>query len=411
MSMKDILSKIKKDYVNKKNCHRDSCVYKDELNYYANKHLEDSEKLKLIFNLIRKAGLTSDSCEYLAELVNETGLVLPLSEFSIVIYENSMNNLVFSYGSSEASHFLNNVIFKNYRYYDAVDELKNILKYNFLIVPIIKEENDFGYIFFHYKKDSYYEPNMLIIQIMCEYFGYIAKQIHMERAFRKELEEGSRSFAEFSHELKTPLNAIVGYSDLLKEEMKDANPKLLEYVENINSGSKQLKSLMMDIIESAKLRYGRLKISTEEFSTKAAILNVLEVFSSKIKEKQLIPEIILMDVTILSDLTKFNQVLYNAISNCVKFSQTGGKIRLITWVDNENFHFEINNEGCGVSPEELEKIFKFLSQANTGNNENKEGSGIGLSICKKVVEMQGGKVSLASTPEDGTTFSFYLPMN
>lgn len=404
--MKNIIAKI----TNLCRCKEDHCVIIPELNYYVNRHLEDSEKWKLIFDLISRSTLPGDINEYFQKLVNSAAQVLSVSQFVVILYDSNLNNRIFSLDTCEESEFLNATIFNHYRYYDVLDELKTILKDNFLLLPITRQENEYGYMFLRFKNPKDMQNEVNFPRVLSEHVALTLEHMYFNETLRRESDERVRFLIELSHELKVPLNAIAGYSDILKENSSVLDGKLMECVTNISSASKQLKALVVDIIEDAKISQGKAHIRKEEFSTKNEILCAIDVFKAKIVEKELDVIPILIDFNLFSDLTKFNQVLYNLISNAVKFSAQKGKINIVTWCDGIKFYFEISNEGRGLKETELSNIFGFMYQAESNIEANKDGSGIGLAVTKKIIELQGGEIQFSSSPENDTTIRFNLPI-
>ncbi len=246
-------------------------------------------------------------------------------------------------------------------------------------------------------------------------------------ACTESLEEASKLKvrASISHEIKNPLNCIIAYAELLKKNSSQLHEELKRYVENICTSSFQLKCLLLDIIENAKLEYGKINVKRQCFETRHTIEDVLKVFREQFEERNISLFPVLMQANIISDLTKFNQILYNLVSNAVKFTNKGGSIDVTSWVQDDRFYFEIKNSGSFISKAEAKKIFKFLNSnisgsmqnahnsADEGNkNENsknnKEGAGIGLCVSKELASALGGRLEFESTKKTAT-FRLCLP--
>lgn len=405
--MKKLLSKIKKLYQKDD----DDGKYSSDLEYYANRHLENDEKWKLLFMLMKKWETFETVEEFVPVLIKEAQRLFSVDDICVVLYSGDLKNSVFSMKQNEEMEFLKRNIFFSYRFSDALLDLRAILKQSFLLLPIRKTENEYGYIFLRFKNVAQMADDSRFFEVLCEYIAFVSEQLAQKKMLKEETRQKSILFAEFFHELKNSLNTIVGYSDLLKEGIHTLSPKNAESVLLLSEGARQLQAIMLDLIESTKLEHGKMRIRSEYFSTSTAIDRALDVFSSKIAEKAIVVERILLDISIESDPTKFYQVMYNLVSNAVKFSPYGGVIRVLSWCDNGNFHFEISDQGCGMREDELKNLFTFLGQANSSISLNKDGSGIGLSFCKKVVEMQGGEIKISSKVDEGSTLSFYLPVS
>ena len=215
--------------------------------------------------------------------------------------------------------------------------------------------------------------------------------------------------ASISHEIKNPLNRIIAYAELLKKNSSGLQEELKRYVENICTSSFQLKCLLLDIIESAKFEYGKNVVKRQCFETRRAVEDVLKVFREKIEDKNITLFPVLMQANIISDQVKLNQILYNLISNAVKFTNKGGAIDVTSWVQDDRFYFEIKNTGSFISRVDAKKIFKFLN-SNTGTDfeKGKESAGMGLYISRELAVLLGGGLEFESTKKR-TTFRLWLP--
>src|SRR5574344_630 len=203
-------------------------------------------------------------------------------------------------------------------------------------------------------------------------------------------------FAKISHEFKTPLNCIIGFSEILKTHIKSQKEYL--YLENISISSKHLLSLIQDLLDLTKSQYKPLELNCEIFNTQKEILSVINTFPDiKI-------DFNLIDIDINADIKRFRQLIYNLVSNAVKFNSNDKKIKIKTYVDDKNFNFEITDFGDGIDESNKKVIFEFFSQVNNNIEKRQMGSGIGLSLCKSIVEAHNGKISVDSILGKGSTF-------
>ena len=145
--------------------------------------------------------------------------------------------------------------------------------------------------------------------------------------------------AGISHEIKNPLNCIISYAELLKKNSNLLQEELKRYVENICISSLQLKNLLVDVIENAKFEYEKITVKKQTFETGGEIKNVLRTFEEQIRSKNIMFSTALMQVNIISDVTKFNQILYNLVSNAVKYTNKNGSIDITSWVEDDKFYF------------------------------------------------------------------------
>jgi PAS domain S-box-containing protein len=217
-----------------------------------------------------------------------------------------------------------------------------------------------------------------------------------------------------SHEIRTPMNAIIGFTKvLLKTELTD---KQKEYLTAIKMSGDALTVLINDILDLAKVDAGKMAFEQTPFKMASSISAMLHVFETKIQEKnlQLIRK---YDSTIPSvlvgDPVRLHQIILNLISNAVKFTKEG-EITVSVQLLDENeekvtIEFAVSDTGIGISKDKLEHVFENFQQASSETSRLYGGTGLGLAIAKQLVEMQGGTISVKSSLEEGSTFSFVLP--
>jgi PAS domain S-box-containing protein len=220
----------------------------------------------------------------------------------------------------------------------------------------------------------------------------------------------SKFLASMSHELRTPLNAIVGFSDLLAEETSGAlNTKQKRFVDHIKQGSAHLLQLINDILDLSKIEAGQLELHTEEFLVKDALPEVLSTIDPLAMAKNIrVEQQVKTKSLVKADRVRFKQILYNLLSNAVKFTPTGGKIT-IECVDDWDFvHVSVTDTGIGIRPEDQKVVFEEFRQVEGNAGDAQQGTGLGLAITKRLVEQQGGCISLESELGKGSRFTFTL---
>ena len=221
----------------------------------------------------------------------------------------------------------------------------------------------------------------------------------------------SKFLASMSHELRTPLNAIVGFSDLLSEETAgELNVKQKRFVNHIKQGSAHLLQLINDILDLSKIEAGQLELRCEEFIVNDALPEVLSTIRPLAMAKNIVLQQKLeADLPVYADRVRFKQILYNLLSNAVKFTPRGGRIA-IDCVDKEgHVCVSVTDTGIGIRPEDQQVIFEEFRQVEGGKDAASEGTGLGLAITKRLVEQQGGKISVESEFGKGSRFIFTLP--
>ncbi len=234
----------------------------------------------------------------------------------------------------------------------------------------------------------------------------------------KELAEtASRTKSEFlanmSHELRTPLNSIIGFSDLLIEQLfGELNEKQLRYVNNISKNGKHLLSLINDLLDFSKIEAGKMELNYEEFSLQETLAEIKSLMSPIASEKEIeinidvdpkIPEI-------RADRNKFIQVMENLLSNAIKFSPRKGTIEVNGALKGNMVWIGVRDEGIGIEKEGRERLFKPFSQIDSFAAKKYQGTGLGLVLVKKIVQLHGGHVWFESEAGKGSTFGFSIPL-
>jgi PAS domain S-box-containing protein len=223
----------------------------------------------------------------------------------------------------------------------------------------------------------------------------------------------SRFLANMSHELRTPLNSIIGFSDLLLgQENVTSDPELNEYLRDILNSGHHLLQLINDVLDLAKIESGKLGLVTEPFSLPRAVEEVVSVMKASAMEKgiSLTTDLAPTIDSVRLDPLRFKQILYNLLSNSVKFTDSGGRVVVSVYPhDDHRFALRVEDNGIGIAPEDLPRLFKEFEQLDAGPGRSYEGSGLGLSLTKMLVELHGGTIDLVSAPKHGSTFTVLLP--
>ncbi len=222
-----------------------------------------------------------------------------------------------------------------------------------------------------------------------------------------------RFLATFSHELRAPLNAIVGFSEILtSDDLKTLPPeKVQDFMKNINVSGRHLQGLINDILDLSKIEAGKMELHVEAYPISFFKESIERVMQGALQERKLTlvfevaPEIDQLVV----DQTRFKQILVNLVSNAIKYSNTGGKITVGVRRFVNEIEVEVRDEGVGIKPEDLAKLFHAFQQGKNAKGA-KEGTGLGLVITKRLVELHGGQITVESEWGKGSTFRFKIPM-
>jgi signal transduction histidine kinase len=234
----------------------------------------------------------------------------------------------------------------------------------------------------------------------------------------RQLEAASRHKSEFlanmSHELRTPLNAILGFSEVLAERMfGEVNEKQAEYLQDILSSGRHLLSLINDILDLSKVEAGRLELELGRFHLPAALDNALSLVRERatrhgITLTQSGAVVVVGDI--VADERKVKQILLNLLSNAVKFTPEGGRVDLTATVADDVITIAVSDTGIGIAPEDQATIFEEFRQVGRDDARKQEGTGLGLTLAKKFVELHGGRIWVDSQVGKGSTFTFTLPV-
>ena len=232
----------------------------------------------------------------------------------------------------------------------------------------------------------------------------------------RQLEVASRHKSEFlanmSHELRTPLNAMIGFSRVLRKRMYgEINAKQEEYLDDILSSGNHLLSLINDVLDLSKVEAGQVELEVATFSLREALQRGVVMVREPAVEKgvrlslALAPAVDLVE----GDERRLRQVVYNLLSNAVKFTPGGGCIDVRSSQVNGEVQVSVTDTGPGVAPEDHERIFEEFQQTDVGVDQ-RDGTGLGLALSKRLVELHGGRIWVESEPGQGSRFVFTLPI-
>jgi signal transduction histidine kinase/CheY-like chemotaxis protein len=221
----------------------------------------------------------------------------------------------------------------------------------------------------------------------------------------------SEFLASMSHELRTPLNAIIGFSEVLLERMfGELNERQDDYLRDIWSSGKHLLELLNDILDLSKIEAGQMVLNRSEFAVRESLEHCLSMVRERALKQRILlnldvdPEVGLLD----ADRLRFRQVLLNLLSNAVKFTPEAGRVDVRASIRDQDLVVEVADTGPGVPAEDRQRIFDAFQQG-ARNPEQTEGTGLGLTLSKRILELHGGRIWVESEAGNGSTFGFALP--
>ena len=234
----------------------------------------------------------------------------------------------------------------------------------------------------------------------------------------------SQFLATMSHELRTPLNAIIGFSEILSDQTFGAlNDRQLKYSNHIQSSGRHLLQLINDILDLSKVEAGRQELARSPFDVANALQNVQSIVKALANKKSITLDFQVPDdlPALLGDEVKFKQIMYNLLSNAIKFTTNGGFVSVTVLCgpgiepgtdEGQSLEISVKDNGIGIQPQDQERIFNEFEQVDSSYARQQQGTGLGLALTRRLVEMHGGRIWVESEGVEGkgSTFTFVLPL-
>lgn len=289
-----------------------------------------------------------------------------------------------------------------------------------MAIPLIVGENVIGVLDLQgEEQDRFSEDDIRIqttlasqIAVAIENARLYAEQVETTAKLREVDQLKSEFLASMSHELRTPLNSIIGFADVLLEGLDgELNERMEEDVRLIRESGKHLRALIGDILDMSKIEAGRMELRYEEVDMQQMAKDIIATAQPLVNEKGLDLYVdVDEDVGIFEiDRTRIRQVLWNIMGNAVKFTEEGSVTLTMELEDPNHLMVSIRDTGIGIAPENLDIVFEQFRQVDGKLNRRAGGTGLGMPISKRLVELHGGEIGVESTMGEGSTFWFILP--
>jgi signal transduction histidine kinase len=223
----------------------------------------------------------------------------------------------------------------------------------------------------------------------------------------------SEFLANMSHELRTPLNAIIGFSEIMKDELSGPlnNPYYADYVRDIYASANHLLEVINDILDVSKVEAGRVDLQESSFEVDNAVQSAIRLVIERAEEADVAvsytphPDL----PRLYADARRVKQMLLNLLSNAVKFTAAGGRVSVETLLTADGLSISVADTGIGIAEDKIAMVFTPFAQVDGSLKRKYEGTGLGLSLTKGLVELHGGSITMESAPEKGTTVTLWFP--
>lgn len=319
-------------------------------------------------------------------------------------------------------------------------ELKGNSQKSYLVSKISIKSTVFGIVVLSKREKNFYKQEDLdALDAVSSVLSYLLKDVELSNVFKiqlKALKDGiieknnayktikeqnekileadkvkNEFLANISHELRTPLNSILGFSDILGTQLYgNLNPKQEEYVNDIKISATHLLGMINEVLDMSKIEANAMKVVKSAFWISRAVDEVTNILSP-LAQKKNVKLIKNMDVDfeVFADYQKIQQILYNLVSNAIKYSPDNDEVEISVNSDDENFRILVHDNGIGIDKKYHGKIFAKFVQLDSAYTKKESSTGLGLTITKELVELHGGKISLISEVNNGSTFIVEIP--
>ena len=304
-------------------------------------------------------------------------------------------------------------------YPDTLELLKLNTVHSVAEIPLLSEGKALGSLaVLRAEVRPFTEAEIALLETFADQAAIAIENVRLFREIAdksRQLEAASQHKSEFlanmSHELRTPLNAVIGFSEVLIERMfGELNDKQDEYLRDIHASGTHLLSLINDILDLSKIEAGRMELAPTDFDLPTTLDNAMTLVRERAGRRSIALHLAVDERLghIRADERKIRQVALNLLSNAIKFTPEGGRIEVRAAAGDRLVEVSVSDNGVGIAPEDQEAIFEEFRQVGAGPAKQ-EGTGLGLALSRKFVELHGGRIWVSSRPGVGSTFTFTIP--
>ena len=319
-------------------------------------------------------------------------------------------------------------------------ELDGSSQKSYLVAKILIKSTVFGIILLSKReKDFYKQEDLDALAVIASVMSYLLKDSELSNVFKiqlKALKDGiiekndayktikeqnekileadkvkNEFLANISHELRTPLNSILGFSDILSTQLYgNLNSKQEEYINDIKVSATHLLGMINEVLDMSKIEANAMKVVKSAFWISRAVDEVVNILSPLAQKKNInLKKSYDEDFEVFADYQKIQQILYNLVSNAIKYSPENNEVEIAVNADDENFRILVHDNGIGIDKKYHGKIFAKFVQLDSAYTKKESSTGLGLTITKELVELHGGRISLISEVNNGSTFIVEIP--
>ena len=318
------------------------------------------------------------------------------SELKLIYINNSLideirklvNDIKISIKDQEASH--NNSFLNSVRH--STDFLQNILIVLMVLASILA-----GYILFLAYRNDKFQDHI----------------IALNQKVMKDSVEKDKFFSIISHDLMNPFNALLGFSNILKDAVKENDQKEIEECSTIvHQSATRISNLLQNLLVWSRMHNGKIQFSPKSARIEELISNTMMVLSPVAQNKQIkLDWSVDGDITAKLDTNMVGSVLQNLVTNAIKFTEKGGEVRVSAFIESGNLNIDVADTGVGMTDEQIQKLFRLDKTSSSRGTDDEVGTGLGLIISKEFIEMHRGKIWVESTLGKGSKFCFRIPIS